>query len=314
MTTTRFANRVTEMLGVEIPIVQAPMGWIARSQLASAVSRAGACGIIETSSGELDVIREEIRKMRDLTDKPFGVNIAQAFVRDPNIAEFVIDQGVQFVTTSAGSPMKYTSVLKSAGLTVYHVVPTLSAALKAVDAGVDGLVVEGGEGGGFKSPTPVSTMVLLPLVRSRMDVPIIAAGGIVDGATMAAAFALGAEGVQMGTRMVSATESPVHLNWKQAIVDAAETDTLFLNERHSPALRALRTTRTTDLQHAEHNVFGDFGDAQALYFGGDMEAAIALSGQVAGRIDEVRPVADIIADTVAQFIATVERLSTGGQP
>jgi len=303
-----FDNRVTRDLGVDIPIVQAPMGWIARSRLASAVSAAGACGIIETSSGELDAVREEIRAMRDLTDRPFGVNIAQAFVRDPSIAEFVIEQGVRFVTTSAGSPTRYTSVLKEAGLTVYHVVPTLSAALKAVDAGVDGLVVEGGEGGGFKSPTPVSTMVLLPLIRSRVDVPIIAAGGICDGPTMAAAFALGAEGVQMGTQMVACAESPVHDNWKQAILRAAETDTLFLNQRHSPALRALRTERTEGLAVAEHNVFGDFGDPRALYFGGDMEAAIALGGQVAGRIDEIRPVADIIAETVAGFAATVERL------
>jgi len=303
-----FDSRVTRDLGVDIPIVQAPMGWIARSRLASAVSAAGACGIIETSSGELDAVREEIRAMRDLTDRPFGVNIAQAFVRDPSIAEFVIEQGVRFVTTSAGSPTRYTSVLKEAGLTVYHVVPTLSAALKAVDAGVDGLVVEGGEGGGFKSPTPVSTMVLLPLIRSRVDVPIIAAGGICDGPTMAAAFALGAEGVQMGTQMVACAESPVHDNWKQAILRAAETDTLFLNQRHSPALRALRTERTEGLAVAEHNVFGDFGDPQALYFGGDMEAAIALGGQVAGRIDEIRPVADIIAETVAGFAATVERL------
>jgi enoyl-[acyl-carrier protein] reductase II len=170
-------------------------------------------------------------------------------------------------------------------------------------------VVEGGEGGGFKSPTPVSTMVLLPLVRSRVDVPIIAAGGITDGATMAAAFALGAEGVQMGTRMVSAAESPVHPNWKQAIVDAAETDTLFLNQRHSPALRALRTERTLRLMESPDNVFGEFGDARALYFGGDMEAAIALSGQVAGRIDAVRPVADIIADTVREFRDVVARLA-----
>jgi enoyl-[acyl-carrier protein] reductase II len=309
-----FDNRVSRDVGVDIPIVQAPMGWIARSRLASAVSQAGACGIIETSSGELDAVKDEIRLMRDLTDRPFGVNIAQAFVRDPNIAEFVIDQGIHFVTTSAGSPTKYTSVLKGAGLTVYHVVPTLAAALKAVDAGVDGLVVEGGEGGGFKSPTPVSTMVLLPLVRSRVDVPIIAAGGIVDGASMAAAFALGAEGVQMGTRMVSAAESPVHDNWKRAIVAAAETDTLFLNQRHSPALRALRTSRTEALAHAEHNVFGDFGDPQALYFGGDMEAAIALGGQAVGRIDAIRPVADIIADTVREFAATVKRLSTGASP
>ncbi len=302
-------NRVSRDLGVDIPIVQAPMGWIARSRLASAVSLAGACGIIETSSGELDNVKNEIRSMRDLTDRPFGVNIAQAFVRDPGIAEFVIDQGVRFVTTSAGSPTKYTGVLKEAGLTVYHVVPTLSAALKAVDAGVDGLVVEGGEGGGFKSPTPVSTMVLLPLIRSRVDVPIIAAGGICDGPTMAAAFALGAEGVQMGTQMVAAAESPVHDNWKHAILDASETDTVLLNDRHSPALRALRTRRTEALVHAEHNVFSDFGDAQSLYFGGDMEAAFALTGQVAGRINEIQSVAQIIADTVRGFSETIDRLA-----
>lgn len=297
------------MLGVDYPIVQAPMGWIARSQLASAVSNAGGLGIIETSSGELDAIKSEIEAMRDLTDKPFGVNIAQAFVRDPGIVDFVIGQGVRFVTTSAGNPQKYTSQLKEAGLTVFHVVPTLKGALKAVEAGVDGLVVEGGEGGGFKNPDPVSLMVLLPLIRSHTDVPIIAAGGITDGPTMAAAFALGAEGVQMGTRMVSAAESPVHENWKRAIVDAAETDTVFLNQRHSPALRALKTGRTLNLQFAEDNVFGQFGDAQALYFGGDMEAAIPLGGQVAGRIDAVAPVADIITGTMAGYHRTVQQLT-----
>lgn len=242
---------------------------------------------------------------------PFGVNIAQAFVRDPLIAEFVIGQGVKFVTTSAGSPTKYTGVLKEAGLTVYHVVPTLQAALKAVDAGVDGLVVEGGEGGGFKSPTPVSTMVLLPLIRDHVDVPIIAAGGINDGRTMAAAFALGAEGVQMGTQMLSCLESPVHINWKEAIVNARETDTVFLNQKHSPALRALRTTRSERLADIAENVFGEFGDPQKLYFGGDMNAAIALSGQVAGRIDAIKPIAEIIGETVEEFGETIERLSNG---
>ena len=293
-----FSNRVTELLGIDIPIVQAPMGWIARSALASAVSEAGALGVIETSSGELDVIREEIRRMRELTDKPFGVNIAQAFVRDPAIVDFVVEQGVRFVTTSAGSPTRYTAPLKEAGLTVFHVVPTLKAALKAVDAGVDGLVVEGGEGGGFKNPRPVSTMVLLPLVASRVDVPIIAAGGFVDGATMAAAFALGAEGIQMGTRMVSAAESPVHQGWKQAIVDAAETDTVFLNQHASPALRALRTDYTSALEFDhERNAMAHFGNVTDLYFGGRLDAGIALSGQVAGRIDAVRPVAEVIRET-----------------
>ena len=304
-----FKNRVTEMLGVETPIVQAPMGWIARSQLAAAVSNAGGMGIIETSSGELDVIKEEIKKMRTLTDKPFGVNIAQAFVRDPAIADFVIEQGVTFVTTSAGSPTKYTAQLKAAGLTVFHVVPTLSAALKAVDAGVDGLIVEGSEGGGFKNPRDVATMVLLPLVRSKVDVPIIAAGGFVDGKTMAAAFAMGAEGIQMGTRMVSALESPVHQNWKDAIVNAEETGTVFLNRFHSPALRALRTERTTRLEASiNDNIMPEFGEAKALYFGGDMEAAIPLSGQVAGRIESVEPVADIIARTRQEFFEIVDHL------
>ena len=305
-----FDNQVSRDLGVPIPILQAPMGWIARSQLASAVSRSGACGIIETSSGELDAVKEEMRIMKEL-GLPFGVNIAQAFVRDPLIAEFVIGQGVKFVTTSAGSPTKYTGVLKEAGLTVYHVVPTLQAALKAVDAGVDGLVVEGGEGGGFKSPTPVSTMVLLPLIRDHVDVPIIAAGGINDGRTMAAAFALGAEGVQMGTQMLSCLESPVHINWKEAIVNARETDTVFLNQKHSPALRALRTTRSERLADVAENVFGEFGDPQKLYFGGDMNAAIALSGQVAGRINAIRPIAEIIGETVEEFGETIKRLSNG---
>ena len=302
-------NRVTELLGVEVPIVQAPMGWIARAQLASAVSNAGGMGIIETSSGELDAVREEISKMRDLTDKPFGVNVAQAFVRDPKIVDFVIDQGVRFVTTSAGDPTRYTAQLKEAGLTVFHVVPTLKGALKAVDAGVDGLIVEGGEGGGFKNPRDVALMVLLPLVRSKVDVPIIAAGGIVDGPTMAAAFALGAEGVQMGTRMVSAAESPVHDNWKQAIVGAAETDTVFLNRFASPGLRALRTERTTRLEREESVSMAEFATVADLYFGGDMEASIALGGQVVGRIDEVKPVAQIISETVAGFHETVAAMA-----
>lgn len=296
-------NRITDMLGVEYPIVQAPMGWIARAQLASAVSNAGGLGIIETSSGQLEEVRAEIVKMRELTDKPFGVNIAQAFVRDPGIVDFVVDQGVKFVTTSAGDPNKYCGPLKAAGLTVFHVVPTLAGAMKAIDAGVDGLVVEGGEGGGFKNPRDVALMVLLPLIRSKVDVPIIAAGGMVCGRTMAAAFALGAEGVQMGTRMVSAAESPVHQNWKDAILNARETDTVFLN-RHGPgpALRALRTERTTklDLEPSE-NIMGEMRGALDLYFGGDMEAAIALSGQVAGRIDEVKPAKQIIDEVIAEF-------------
>jgi len=301
-------NRLTRLLGVDYPIVQAPMGWIARSKLASAVSRAGALGIIETSSGELDAVRTEITAMREITDRPFGVNIAQLFVRDPSIVDFVVAQGVRFVTTSAGDPRQYTEKLKAAGLTVFHVVPTLSAALKAVDAGVDGLVVEGGEGGGFKNPRDVSTMVLLPLVASKVDVPIIAAGGICDGRSMAAAFALGADGVQLGTRMVSAAESPVHENWKNAIVAGAETDTVFLNRHSRPGLRALRTERTTLLEKQENVPLTEMSRALDLYFGGDMEASIALTGQVMGRIESVESVETIIHSMVTEFRAVRDRL------
>ncbi len=306
---TLFDNRITRLLGIEIPIVQAPMGYIARAQLASAVSNAGAMGIIETSSGDLDAIRTEIAKMGDLTDRPFGVNIAQAFVRDPSIVEFVVEQGVRFVITSAGDPRSYTSSLKAAGLTVFHVVPTLRAALKAIAAGVDGLVVEGSEGGGFKNPSDVSTMVLLPLVASKVEVPIVAAGGFVDGRSMAAALALGAEAIQMGTRMVASVESPIHDNWKQAIVDAHETDSILLNRHAAPALRVLRTERSAALEFdTSSNAMEHMARHQELYFGGDMDAALALGGAVAGRIESVEPVARIIESCAQDCLRVLEQL------
>jgi len=297
----KITNRITAMLGVEYPIIQAPMGWIARSQLASAVSNAGGVGIIETSSGELDAIKVEIQKMRELTKKPFGVNVALAFVRDPGIVNFIIDQGVKFVTTSAGDPQKIVAPLKAAGLTVFHVVPSLKAALRAVDCGVDGLVVEGGEGGGFKNPREVSTMVLLPLVCETVKVPVVAAGGMVDGRTMAAAFMLGAEGIQMGTRFVSAAESPVHANYKQAIVDADDTGTVMLNRKSSPCVRALKTERAKAIDRAGGFDRAIFGSVKEVYFGGDMEASLALAGQTVGLIHEVLPVAEIIRRTVEGF-------------
>lgn len=310
MTAPPVNTRITQMLGIEKPIIQAAMGWIARSQLSSAVSNAGGMGIIETSSGELDAIREEIKKMKTLTDKPFGVNVAQAFVRDPNIIPFIIDQGIKFVTTSAGDPMKYTATLKEAGLTVFHVVPSLAGALRAIEAGVDGLIVEGGEGGGFKNAKDVASMVLIPQVCEAVDVPVVAAGGITDGRSMAAAFALGAEGVLMGTRILSSAESPVHENWKDAIIGADATDTVFLNRQGpGPALRALRTERTTRLEkEGSPNIFGEFAGTQDVYFGGNLEAGIALTGQVAGRIREVKPVAAIFEETLAEYHRVIAAL------
>lgn len=302
-------TRVTELLGVEHPILQAPMGYIARAQLASAVSNAGAMGIIETSSGQLDQVRDEIRKMRDLTDKPFGVNIAQMLVRDPGIVDFVHDQGVRFATTSAGDPGEFTKALHEAGITVFHVVPHLRGALKAVAAGVDGIVAEGGEGAGFKNARDVATMVLLPLVCSKVDVPVIAAGGIIDGQSMAAAFVLGAEGVQMGTRMLSSEESPVHANYKQAVLDAPETGTVFLNRFAKPGFRVLATPFSEQLEREERVSIGSLDAILDLYFEGNLEAAFAFGGQVAGRIDDIKPVADIIEETIDEFHVTVRELA-----
>lgn len=294
-------NRVLAHTGTEYPIIQAPMGWIARSQLASAVSNAGALGIIETSSGETDACKEEVRKMADLTDKPFGVNLPILFLRDDAMLRFVCESGVKFVTTSAGSPAKFIGPLKDAGITVYHAVPTVEAAVKCVDAGVDGLVVEGAEGGGFKNPEEVSTLVLLQAIRRQVEVPLVAAGGICDGKGMAAAFALGAEGVQMGTRFVSAAESPVHANYKNAILDAPATGTYVLNKKSTPCIRALKTERTKEI-HEEGLMPPDtFARILDLYFGGDMEASVGLAGQTAGLIDEVKPAERIIRETVAEF-------------
>lgn len=305
-------NRVTAHTGARYPILQAPMGWIARTQLASAVSRAGGLGVIETSSGETAICQAEIGRMCAL-GLPFGVNLPIRFLRDDQMLRFVCSSGVKFVTTSAGSPAKFIAPLKDAGIIVYHAVPTVDAALKCVDAGIDGLVVEGSEGGGFKNPEEVSTLVLLQAIRARTDVPLIAAGGICDGRGMAAAFALGAEGVQMGTRFVSCVESPVHLNYKNAIVDAKETGTWMLNKKSTPCIRALKSQRTQAIHDQGLMAADALKGILAVYFDGDMEAAPALAGQTVGLIDSVKSAQQIIDDTVTEFFAITARLGALAQ-
>ncbi len=303
-------NRVTQHLGTKYPIIQAPMGWIARSKLASSVSNAGGLGVIETSSGEVDICKEEIKIMSELTENPFGVNLPILFLQDDSIVDFVAECGVKFVTTSAGSPAKYIDKLKGAGLTVYHAVPSLAGALKAAEAGVDGLVVEGTEGGGFKSPEEVGLFVLIQAIRKKVDLPIIAAGGIADGQGMAAAFSVGAEGIQMGTRFVSSQESPVHENWKKAILNGTESDTYVLNKTGSPCLRAIKTDYTKEIYEKGSMDMSVFKGVQDLYFGGNLNAAPALTGQSMGLIDEIKSVETIINETVKEFNTTCEKLSS----
>ena len=305
-----FSNRVTQLLGVDVPIVQAPMGYVAKPGLVSAVANAGAIGLVPGSLG-VEEVRDDIRRTRELTDKPFGVNLPLAFVRDPAIVDMIVEEGISFVTTSAGSPDKYTPVLKEAGLIVFHVVPSLTAAKRAADAGVDELVVEGSEGAGFKNPREVSSMVLLPLVCQRLSqLPVIAAGGIADGVSMAAAFALGAEGVQMGTRMVASAESPVHQNMKDAVVAAAETDTMIINQHNRKPVRVLRTATTARFEGStDLDPMSLLGTIMELYGNGDMEASLPQLGAVAGRIDEILPAAEIIRRTVEEFSVVVHGLA-----
>jgi enoyl-[acyl-carrier protein] reductase II len=286
-------NRVCEIARIDIPIIQAPMTYIAGAQLAAAVSNAGALGIIETTS---DQGRADLQRVRDLTDGPVGANTALIMNRDPAVVDLLVANDIRFVTTSAGDPSLFTDRLHDAGITVFHVVGTLASAKKALDAGVDGLVVEGVEGGGFKNRFGASTMVLLPLVAAHVDVPIVAAGGICDARSMAAAFVLGAEGVQMGTRLLASADSPVHGNLKQAVVRADETSTVLLPLDGKRMMRVIRTQAAEKID--ESASFEEGGAAlqrvQRLYFDGDMDASVANTGQVAGRIEDIPPAADII--------------------
>ena len=296
------ANRIQSLLGVDFPVVQAPMTYIARAELAAAVSEAGGLGMIETltEDGRADLLR-----VRSLTDKPVAANLMiQGWKADPSIVDTLATAGVSHVFTSAGDPALFTGRLHDAGMTVVHVVGSLKGARKSADAGVDALVVEGVEGGGFKSLLGASTMVLLPLVAENVDLPIIAAGGMCDARSAAAALVLGAEGVQMGTRMLASIESVVHANFKAAIVTADDAGTCYSTSRATRRCascapgwprRSRRTTRARRL----------LGKITELYFDGDMDASVADTGQVSSRIDELLPVAEIVRRTSTEIEAAL---------
>jgi enoyl-[acyl-carrier protein] reductase II len=288
------ANRIQSLLGVEYPIVQAPMTYIARAELAAAVSEAGGLGMIETLTPEG---RKDLRRVRELTDKPVAGNLMiQGWKKDPSIVDALAEAGVRHVFTSAGDPALFTDRLHAAGMTVVHVIGSLKGARKAADAGVDALVVEGVEGGGFKSALGASTMVLLPLVAECVDLPIIAAGGMCDARSAAAALVLGAEGVQMGTRMLASRESLVHANFKNAIVDANDSGTVLLDIPGNPTMRVLRTGLAARVAAHDPEV-QLLGKVTDLYFDGDMEASVANTGQVSSRIADLLPVAEIVRRT-----------------
>jgi enoyl-[acyl-carrier protein] reductase II len=299
-------NRIQALLGVEYPVVQAPMTYIARAALAAAVSEAGGLGMIETLT---DGGRADLRRVRELTDRPVAANLMiQGWKKDPSIVDVLADAGVRHVFTSAGDPALFTARLHEAGMTVVHVVGSLKGAQKAADAGVDALVVEGVEGGGFKALLGASTMVLLPLVAERIDLPIIAAGGLCDARSVAAAVVLGAEGVQMGTRMLASKEAAVHANFKNAIVAADDSGTVMLDIPGNPTMRVLRTGLAARV--AAHEPGAQLlGRITELYFDGDLDASVANTGQVSSRIVDLPSVAEIVHQTWGGIGAALDSAS-----
>ena len=307
-------NRVIAHTGARYPIIQAPMAWIARAKLVSAVSAAGALGMLETSGGDPDASMREYELIRAATDQPFGINLAIKFLRhdeamEQRVLEWALDGRVRFVTTSAGDPRRYIARIKDAGVTVYHAVPTLEGALKAEDAGVDGLVVEGGESGGVRGPEPPHSMVLLAAVRDRVSIPIVAAGGIADGRGMAAAFALGAEGVALGTRFVASAESPVHDNYKAAIVAASPSGTIAMSRPPGTNPRVLKTPLARAIHAGESPAEWSKNAVRDLYVGGDLEAAVGSAGESAGLVHAVKTCREIVDDTVTGFWREIDRLA-----
>jgi len=308
-------NRVTAHTRSRYPIFQSPMTWIARAPLVSAVSAAGAMGLLENSIRDLSVTIREFTAIRAATNQPFGVNLPVRYLQmDPKEEKAIIDwllgQGIHFVTTSAGDPTRYTRLLKDAGVTVYHATATLRGAIKAVEeAGVDGLIVEGAESAGIRNPDEVHTFALLQAVRERVDVPIVAAGGIVDGRGMAAAFALGAEGVTMGTRFVASFESPVHPNYKQAIVAAPLTGTIMTDNPPRARSRGLRTPYSTGVAEGKRERLPRDATLDMLYVKGDVENTSGAAGESAGLIHGIKSVQQIVDETIVGFWREIDRLA-----
>ncbi len=308
-------TRITELLQIEYPIIQGGMAWVAEHRLAAAVSNAGGLGIIGAASAPPEVVREEIRKCKELTDRPFGVNIMLLNPNADEVAGIVVEEGVRVVTTGAGNPAKYMDLWKRADVKVLPVVASVAMAKMMERAGADGVVAEGMESGGHIGQT--TTMVLVPQVVDAVSVPVVAAGGIADGRGLAAAFMLGAEAVQMGTRFVAAKESIVHENYKHQILKAKDIDSVITGTSTGHPVRSLRNHMTREyLQLEKENA--DFMELEKLTLGslrkavvdGDTVNGTLMAGQIAGLIREEKSCADIIQDIMRQAQQTVQRVCT----
>lgn len=290
---------ITKLLGIKYPVFQGGMAQIARHELASAVSNAGGLGIIASGGMSIEQIREEIVNCKKHTDKPFAVNLMLMMHNIDEIIDVVIEEGVGIVTTGAGTPRKYMPKLKEAGIKVIPVIPSVKAAKKMEELGCDAVVVEGMEAGGHVGES--TTMALLPQVTSAVNIPVIAAGGIADGRGVAAAYCLGASGVQMGTVFLATEECPVSENYKNAIIEAVDTSTTLTGTKFGAPVRGIKnelTKRYHELEEKSSTLMEleelTLGSLRKAAYEGDVENGSIMSGQIAGLVNEIRPVKDVI--------------------
>lgn len=298
-------TRITQLLGIEYPILQGGMAWIAESTLASAVSNGGGAGIIAGGSAPIDYLREQIRKTKSLTDKPFGVNIMLMSPNADDLAQLVIDEKVPFVTTGAGNPAKYIKAWKDANIKVIPVVSTVNLAKRMERSGADAIIAEGTESGGHIGDN--TTMCLVPQVVDAVSVPVIAAGGIADGRGVAASFMLGAEGVQVGTRFLASEEVQINSVYKELVIKAKDTDNIVTGRFTGHPCRNIKTKFSKKLQTFERDggtpeQFEEItlGSLRKAVQDGNIEEGSFLCGAIAGMITEVKPCTDIIKEMFDQ--------------
>jgi enoyl-[acyl-carrier protein] reductase II len=309
-------NRICRLLGIDKPIIQAGMIWCSGWELASAVSNSGGLGLIGSGSMYPDVLRLQIQKCKAATSKPFGVNVPLLYPNIDEIIEIIINEGVKVVFTSAGNPKTWTSKLKEKGIVVVHVVSNVKFAIKSEEAGVDAIVAEGFEAGGHNGREETTTMVLIPQVKQATKLPLIAAGGIGTGSQMAAAFALGAEAVQIGSRFVATPESSCHINFKNAIINTKEGDTQLTLKQLTP-VRLIKNNFFFQIENAQNRgasleeLTAILGRARAKkgMFEGDLDEGELEVGQVSAMIREIKPAAVIVNEIYTEFREKLKQLS-----
>ena len=299
-------TRITELLGCEYPIIQGGMAWVAEHTLAAAVSNAGGIGLIAGGSAPIDYLRDQIRKCKEKTDKPFGVNIMLMSPNADDLAQLIIDEGVKVVTTGAGSPGKYIPAWKEAGIKVIPVIPSVALAKRMEKAGADAVVAEGTESGGHIGEN--TTMCLVPQVVDALEIPVIAAGGIADGRGMAAAFMLGAEGIQIGTRFLASEECQIHPTFKELVIKAKDTDSVVTGRYTGHPCRNIKTKFSKKLASGERDGSLTPDEFEEITLGslrkavqdGNLDEGSFLCGAIAGMIDEIKPCSEIVREIVEQ--------------